>query len=66
FVYSDGAFEISRPDGSMWAFGNFLATLAAPQAGPASPIDALVSVIRDLSRRDDFTDAFSMLELGFG
>ena len=33
FVYSDGAFEISRPDGSMWPFDEFLTTLAAPPAG---------------------------------
>jgi sigma-B regulation protein RsbU (phosphoserine phosphatase) len=66
FVYSDGAFEISRPDGSMWAFGDFLAALAAPPALPTSPIDALVTTIRGLSQRDDFNDDFSMLELGFG
>jgi sigma-B regulation protein RsbU (phosphoserine phosphatase) len=66
FVYSDGAFEISRPDGSMWAFADFLAALTAPAAGPASPIDGLVSVIRGVSQRNDFNDDFSMVELGFG
>jgi sigma-B regulation protein RsbU (phosphoserine phosphatase) len=66
FVYSDGAFEISRPDGSMWAFADFLASLTAPPSGPESPIDALVSVVRGISQRDDFNDDFSMLELGFG
>lgn len=66
FVYSDGAFEISRPDGSMWAFADFLAVLTAPAAGAASPIDGLVSVIRGVSQRDDFNDDFSMVELGFG
>jgi sigma-B regulation protein RsbU (phosphoserine phosphatase) len=66
FVYSDGAFEISRPDGSMWAFADFLASLTAPPNGPESPIDALVSVVRGISQRDDFNDDFSMLELGFG
>jgi len=66
FVYSDGAFEISRPDGTMWAFADFLAALTAPAAGPASPIDSLVSVIRGVSQRDDFNDDFSMVELGFG
>jgi sigma-B regulation protein RsbU (phosphoserine phosphatase) len=65
FVYSDGAFEISRPDGSMWPFREFLAALVAPPAGPESPIDSLVSVIRGVARRDDFNDDFSMLELAF-
>jgi sigma-B regulation protein RsbU (phosphoserine phosphatase) len=66
FVYSDGAFEISRPDGSMWAFADFLAVLTAPAVGPASPIDGLVSVIRGVSQREDFNDDFSMVELGLG
>ena len=66
FVYSDGAFEISRPDGSMWAFADFLAVLTAPAVGPTSPIDGLVSVIRSVSQREDFNDDFSMVELGLG
>jgi sigma-B regulation protein RsbU (phosphoserine phosphatase) len=66
FVYSDGAFEISRPDGSMWPFAEFLAALSSPPAGPESPIDGLVSLIRSVARRDDFNDDFSMVELGFG
>jgi sigma-B regulation protein RsbU (phosphoserine phosphatase) len=66
FVYSDGAFEISRPDGSMWPFGAFLEALVAPPAGPENPIDSLVSVIRGVACRDDFNDDFSMVELAFG
>ena len=66
FVYSDGAFEISRPDGSMWSFTEFLATLSHPPAGPENPIDGLVSAIRGVSQRDDFNDDFSMVEIAFG
>ena len=66
FVYSDGAFEISRPDGSMWAFDDFLTTLASPPLGPENRMDALVTHVRKLSERDDFSDDFSMVELIFG
>lgn len=65
FVYSDGAFEISRPDGSMWPFAEFVATLATAPPGPESPMDALVTHVRAISGRDDFNDDFSMLELDF-
>jgi len=65
FVYSDGAFEISRPDGSMWPFEEFVATLTAPKEGAESPIDALVTRVRAVSGRDDFHDDFSMVELVF-
>jgi sigma-B regulation protein RsbU (phosphoserine phosphatase) len=66
FVYSDGAFEISRPDGSMWAFDDFLQTLSAPAAGAESRMDALVTHVRKISARDDFNDDFSMVEMVFG
>ena len=65
FVYSDGAFEINLPDGGMWAFGEFLQTLSAPQSGAESPMDRLVTRIHGISGRDDFNDDFSMIELRF-
>jgi len=65
FVYSDGAFEIGLPDGTMWPFGQFVARLTTLPAAPESPIDALVKHVRTLSRRDDFNDDFSMVELAF-
>ena len=65
FVYSDGAFEISRADGSMWPFPEFVAALAGGATGDGSPIDALLDRIRELSGQADFQDDFSMLELVF-
>ena len=65
FVYSDGAFEISRPDGSMWPFEEFVTALTAPAQGAESPIDALVSRVRSVAQQDDFHDDFSMVELVF-
>lgn len=65
FLFSDGAFEVIRPDGSMWAFDDFLATLTAPQHAFTSRLDGLIATIRGLSGRDDFNDDFSMVELSF-
>jgi sigma-B regulation protein RsbU (phosphoserine phosphatase) len=65
YLYSDGAFEICRPDGSMWAFADFLATLTTPSQEGESRIDGLLARIRDLSGREEFVDDFSMLELRF-
>jgi sigma-B regulation protein RsbU (phosphoserine phosphatase) len=66
FVYSDGAFEISRPDGSMWSFDEFLRAIGAPPNGAESRMDALVTTVRGVSGRDDFNDDFSMVELVLG
>jgi sigma-B regulation protein RsbU (phosphoserine phosphatase) len=65
FVYSDGAFEIGLPDGGMWAFDQFLASLSAPPSGAESPMDRLVSHVRDISGQEDFNDDFSMVQLRF-
>ena len=65
FLYSDGAFEVSQPDGAMWAFDDFVSTLTTPSKGPEPRLDALVSRIREVSARDDFNDDFSMVELAF-
>ena len=66
FVYSDGAFEIGLPDGTMWPFKDFLRTLSTAPAAAVNPMDALVTHVRTISGRDDFQDDFSMLELQFG
>ena len=66
FIYSDGAFEISRPDGSMWAFDAFVATMTAAPGGAENRMDRLVSEIRRISEREDFSDDVSMVELVFG
>lgn len=68
YIYSDGAFEIIRTDGTMWPFAEFAETLAteatkSPTPGGASPLDALLNHIKALSGRDDFQDDFSMVQL---
>lgn len=70
YIYSDGAFEISRVDGTMWPFGEFTETLAraagrTPHSGDSGAMDSLLSDIRALSGRDDFQDDFSMVEVAF-
>jgi sigma-B regulation protein RsbU (phosphoserine phosphatase) len=68
FIYSDGAFEIVRSDGSMWPFAEFVAKLAredgaAATSPPAGRMDALLDHIRQISGRGDFNDDFSMIGL---
>jgi sigma-B regulation protein RsbU (phosphoserine phosphatase) len=64
-IYSDGAFEVSYPDGAMWPFADFVTTLTTPPAESVRRLDALVARIRAISARDDFNDDFSMVELEF-
>jgi len=65
FIYSDGAFEIGRTDGSMWRFAEFLESLVAAPSGAENRMDRLIATIRTISGRNDMNDDFSMIELAF-
>jgi sigma-B regulation protein RsbU (phosphoserine phosphatase) len=65
FLYSDGVFEITRPDGEMWTFEQFEDLMAKPSDPKLSDMDRLMRFIREYSGRDGFNDDFSILELMF-
>jgi sigma-B regulation protein RsbU (phosphoserine phosphatase) len=63
-LYSDGVFEIERPDAPMWTFREFKAHVAAlPPGAPA--LDGLLAHARALQGADLLGDDFSMLEVTF-
>ena len=66
FVFSDGAYEITRPDESMWGFDDLAATLAAsdPSQGPL-PLDGVETTIREIRGVPNFEDDVSILEVRF-
>ncbi len=65
FVYSDGAFEIEKPDGEDWTFGEFVEFMETDTPDSMSKIDHLLQFIRALQQRDDFTDDFSIVRVQF-
>jgi sigma-B regulation protein RsbU (phosphoserine phosphatase) len=62
-VYSDGVFEIERPDGTMWRQGEFIdfVKVAVPAAGD-SVMPAIVEQARRLRGAEPFADDFSLIE----
>ena len=65
-IYSDGAFEVVRRDGSMWAFEEFVDAVTAAAGGSAGRLDALVAAARRVAGRDDFAaDDVSLMEIEF-
>ena len=65
-LYSDGAFEVERSDGSTWPFGEFVEfmTSAAAQS-ETSAMDQLITHARSLQGIDEFVDDLSMVEFRF-
>ena len=65
YLYSDGVFEITLTDGSMWPFEAFVERLAQPPEPGRPVMDRLIAEIGQLSGKDGFDDDFSIIELTF-
>lgn len=66
YLYSDGAFEISRPDGSMWTHPEFIEYLSKLPSGEGNPMDTLLQHVRDMHKEPVLADDFSILQVQFG
>jgi sigma-B regulation protein RsbU (phosphoserine phosphatase) len=62
YLFSDGVYEIARPDAPRWSYDELAAFLAAAPPG-ASPLDRLREHVRTMSGTDTLDDDFSILEL---
>jgi sigma-B regulation protein RsbU (phosphoserine phosphatase) len=65
FVFSDGCYEIQRPDGSMWSHEEFEALLIRTRANGVSDLDALYRHVREIGGREVLEDDFSILRVSF-
>jgi phosphoserine phosphatase RsbU/P len=62
YLFSDGVFEIERPDGKMWTYDEFVPYLA----GLADdPLDRLLAHARGLHGSDTLADDFSIVQVCF-
>ena len=67
FLFSDGAYEITQPDGNMWTLDAFAETLRAsdPASGLAN-LNEVEATIRRIRGQADFEDDVSILGVRFG
>jgi len=59
YLFSDGVYEIARPDGSWQSFPEFSQYLQETQP----PIEAIVARMREIHGLDEFEDDFSLLKM---
>jgi len=59
YLFSDGVYEIARPDGSWQSWGEFSAYLGRDRP----PIEAIVKRMREMHGVDEFEDDFSLLKM---
>src|SRR5208282_1705214 len=62
FVFSDGAYEIVRPDGSMLTLEEFIQHLAGRVAGGSDNLAATLSYLENARRLSTFEDDLALLE----
>jgi serine phosphatase RsbU (regulator of sigma subunit) len=63
FLFSDGAYEIMRPDGTFLEFEDFEEVLTRAVPEGASELEALLHFARDVRGSDDLDDDFSIIKM---
>jgi serine phosphatase RsbU (regulator of sigma subunit) len=66
FVFSDGVYEISRPDGAMLDPSAFNEVLTRPAARGTSQLGELLRFAREVRGSDALEDDFSIIQISFG
>ena len=65
FLASDGAYEITRPDGNVWTFGEFAQLLAAAAGAGRPEIEELLTTVHSMHGAGPLDDDFSIVKLQF-
>lgn len=67
YVFSDGTYEVKRPDGSMMELEEFVELLGGDQGKDAGKgkLDAIIDEVRRQQESDKFVDDFSIVEFVF-
>jgi sigma-B regulation protein RsbU (phosphoserine phosphatase) len=63
FLFSDGAYEITRPDGSMLEFEEFEEVLTRAVPEGASELEKLLHFVQDVHGSEEMDDDFSIIKM---
>jgi sigma-B regulation protein RsbU (phosphoserine phosphatase) len=65
YIFSDGVYEVEKPDGSMWRFKEFIDFMGKVKTDSQSILDRLHRYVGNLKQSDSFEDDFTILEVAF-
>jgi sigma-B regulation protein RsbU (phosphoserine phosphatase) len=63
FVFSDGAYEIHKPDGSLWSYKEFRDVVTQPSVPGTSDARRILDACRAVAGSDAFEDDFSLVQI---
>ncbi len=65
YLYSDGVYEIRRPDGSFWSLADLAQFLQTKRSAATPVMDRLLAHVRELHGSQRLDDDFTMLEVKY-
>lgn len=66
YIFSDGVYEIEKPEGSIWQFKEFSEFMNTNPPEGRSRLDHLYSHAKNIGNQDNFEDDFTIVEVAFG
>ncbi|BAY90239.1 MULTISPECIES: SpoIIE family protein phosphatase [unclassified Tolypothrix] len=65
YIFSDGAYEITKPDGKLWSLDAFIQLIISLRNNVESPLGELLNYLMALHSQESFEDDLSIIEVNF-
>jgi sigma-B regulation protein RsbU (phosphoserine phosphatase) len=65
YIFSDGAYEVQKSDGSMWQFKEFADFMSTIKSDSQSRLDRLYQHVKNIGNLENFEDDFTIVEVAF-
>ncbi|MFC1798872.1 SpoIIE family protein phosphatase [Thermodesulfobacteriota bacterium] len=65
YIFSDGVFDITKIDGSIWGLNEFLEFMTKTFNAEHSILDRILGYAQEISQKEAFDDDFTILEIFF-
>ena len=65
YIYSDGAYEITKPDGELWALDDFIRSVGEVALQENAVVGDIIKRVVTIQGKDAFDDDVSLLEIAF-
>ncbi|MEE9418976.1 MAG: SpoIIE family protein phosphatase [Desulfatiglandaceae bacterium] len=65
YIYSDGAYEITTPEGRMWKLEDFVKIISELSSKEDSTVNDIITEVREVQGVDTFEDDVSLVEFDF-
>lgn len=63
YIFSDGAYEITRPDGTVWNLDSFIQILTDSPEPVENKLEMILNYLSNLNSKDVFDDDLSILQI---